>query len=229
MALPEPLETVFVGDPLPAALNEERDAINTLSGEVEQKISLPPGAMFGDLLRWNGDAWESTETRFLEGDGPPDGVVGAPIGSRYIDKTGAQGAIEWVKRANGDTNTGWFCVAGDTGLRNIAGLIDKGNGIINTAIVSRVGNTVDLYLDITMPSNRTATWSLFGGLPGFGPGFNRYAAMQDNNELATSKGSLVNTAGGVTLYGVIGAKRDRFTGTWSTRDPWPTVLPGVAY
>lgn len=221
-----PLDPVALDDPHVPAHNEERDAINSLEVAVGTKIPLPAGAQFGDLLRWNGDSWETTETRFLEGDGPPDGVVAAPIGSRYIDKTGAQGAIEWVKRANGDTNTGWFCVAGDTGVRDITALIDKGNGTINVAKVSRIGNTVDMYFDITMPSNRTATWQLFSALPGFGPGFNRYAAMQDNNELATSKGSLVNTAGGVTLYGVIGAKRDRFTGTWSTRDPWPTILPG---
>lgn len=229
MALPEPLATdLAVGDPLPAALNEERQAINDTVLEVEQRIPYPPGAVYGDLMWWNGDDWVSTETRFLEGDGPPDGVVAAPVGSRYIDKTGAQGAIEWVKRANGDTNTGWFCVAGDTGVRNITSLIDNGNGTVHDAKVSRIGNTVDMYLDITMPSNRTATWTLFTSLAGFGPGFLRFAAMQDNNELATSKGSQLTAAGGVILYGVIGGKRDRFNGTWSTRDPWPTVLPGVA-
>lgn len=228
MALPEPLSEVFVDDPHPEAHNEERDAINTLTDEMGNKISLPSGAAFGDLLRWNGDSWETTETRFLEGDGPPDGIVAAPVGSRYIDKVGSQGAIEWVKRAGADTNTGWFCVAGDTGIRDITSLIDKGNGTINAAKVSRIGNTVDMYLDITMPSNRTATWPLFASLSGFGPGFTRYAAMQDNSEAASSGGSQVNAAGGVTIYGVIGTKRDRFSGTWSTRDPWPTILPGSA-
>lgn len=228
MAIPAFLKQVFVGEPLPAALNEERDAINNLTDEVQTKIGLPTGAMFGDLLRWNGEAWETTETRFLEGDGPPDGRIGAPIGSRYIDKTGAQGAIEWVKRANGDTNTGWFCVAGDTGVRNIAALIDRGNAIVHTAYVSRVGNTVDMFLDLTMPSNKTANWSLFPSLPGFGPGYNRYAALQDNSEAASSGGTVVDTDGGVIIYGVVGGRRDRFTGTWSTRDPWPTVLPGAA-
>lgn len=228
MALPEPLEPVFVNDPLPAALNEERTAINSLSEEVTKRILLPGGLQTGDLLVWDGTQIVSTETRFLEGNGRPDGVVAAPPGSRYIDKTGADGAVEWVKRAGADSNVGWFCIAGDTLVRNIAALIDKGNGTVHAAYVSRVGNTVDMFLDLTMPSNKTATWTLFAALPGFGPGYNRLAALQDNNEAASSGGTALTTAGGVIIYGVQGGKRDRFTGTWTTRDPWPQPLPGAA-
>lgn len=221
------LPHVADGDPHAPAHNAERDAINDLSDRIDTKISLPPGAATGDLLRWDGVEWLTTETRFLEGDGPPDGVVSAPVGSRYIDKTGAQGAVEWVKRSGGVGNTGWICIAGDTGLRNIAGLIDKGNGTIWNATLSRVGQTVDIHIDATMPSNKTATWKMLGALPGFGPGYARYAALQDNNELASSGGSLVTAIGEMYLYGVVGAKRDRFTGTWSTHDAWPEILPGV--
>lgn len=228
MALPEPLDPVFVGDPLPAALNEERQAVNDLTQEVQTKISLPTGAAFGDLLRWNGSAWETTETRFLEGNGRPDGQVAAPIGSRYIDKMGAQGAVEWVKRAGGDTNTGWTCLAGDTGLRNIANLIDIGNGTVYNALVSRVGHVIDMHLDILTPSNRTSTWQLFASLAGFAPGYSRWAALQDFRESASTAGTLLQADGGVTIYGVVGNKRDRFAGTWTTRDPWPSVLPGSA-
>lgn len=222
------LDPVVAGDPHVPAHNEERDAINALQQGLDTKITLPAGAATGDLLRWSGVEWETTETRFLEGNGRPDGQVAAPVGSRYIDKIGAQGAVEWVKRAGGSTNVGWICIAGDTGVRDISALIDKGNGIINTAYVSRVGSVVDMFLDITMPSNKPATWVLFESLTGFSPGYYRYAALQDNNEQASSGGSAVHSDGGVTLYGIIGGKRDRFSGTWSTRDPWPSILPGIA-
>ncbi len=228
MALPEPLVPVFVGDPLPAALNAERQAINDLTGEVGTKISAPAGAMTGDLLRWDGTRWLTTDTRFLEGEGRPDGQVAAPIGSRYIDKVGAQGAVEWVKRAGGDTNVGWICIAGDTGLRNIAALIAKPAGaIVHLAYISRVGTVVDLTIDVTMP-NANGTWTLLSALSGFGPGYNRYAALQDNSEVANTGGSMVEADCGVLLYKTLAGKRDRFTGTWTTRDPWPTVLPGAA-
>lgn len=222
------LDPVFVGDPLPAALNEERQAINNVNVELDTKIPKPSGAMTGDLLRFDGVNWVTTETRFLEGDGRPDGKVAAPVGSRYIDKVGAQGAVEWVKRAGGDTNTGWICLAGDTGLRNIANLVDIGNGTVHTALVSRVGSVVDMMLDITMPSNRPEHWQPFTSLAGFGPGYDRFAGLQDNNERAAGSGTRVDADGGVMIYAIVGGKRDRFTGSWTTREPWPSVLPGSA-
>lgn len=228
MALPEPLNPVFVGDPLPAALNEEREAINDLADEVQTKIPLPTGAMFGDLLRWNGEAWETTETRFLEGNGRPDGRVGAPVGTRYIDKTGANGAVEWVKRAGGDSNTGWLCLAGDTGPRNIADLIDRGNGTIYSAILVRSAQIVELHIDVRMPSNKTATWTAITLPVGFRPQYNRYGGLSDNKEGADTKGTLVAGAGGVTFYGVVSGKRDRYSGNWITSDAWPATLPGSA-
>lgn len=228
MALPAPLNPVFVGDPLPAALNEERSATNDLIGEVQTKISLPSGAMFGDLLRWNGDSWETTETRFLEGEGRPDGVVAAPIGSRYIDKIGAQGAVEWVKRAGGDTNTGWICLAGDTGPRNIATLVDKGNGTLHNAILVRSAQIVELHIDILMPSDRTGTWTALSLPAGFRPQYNRYGGLTDNKEGADTRGTQVAADGRIIFYGVQGGKRDRYSGNWITADAWPSVLPGTA-
>lgn len=223
-----PLDPVSSGDPHVPAHNAERDAINALEIEVDTKISLPPGAATGDLLRWDGTQWLTTETRFFEGEGRPDGVVAAPVGSRYIDKLGAQGAVEWSKKAGGDTAFGWFCLAGDTGRRNIASLFTVGNGIIHSAFVSRVGHVVDLWFDITMPSNMTGTVQVLAALPGFSPGYIRYAALQDNKENASTNGTQVQADGGVTIYGVQGGKRDRFSGVWTTRDPWPSTLPGSA-
>ncbi len=98
-----------------AALNEQRTAINTLQNTMVEKISMPAGAATGDLLRWSGIEWETTETRFLEGNGAPNGVVSAPLGSRYIDKLATLGQVEWVKATGGGGNTGWIVLAGDSG------------------------------------------------------------------------------------------------------------------
>ena len=223
------LDPVSSGDPHVPAHNAERDAINDLENEVNARIPFPSGAATGDLLRWDGTQWLTTQTRFFEGNGRPDGVVAAPVGSRYVDKVGAQGAVEWSKKAGGDTAFGWFCLAGDTGRRDIRSLFTVGNGTIHSAYVSRVGHVVDMWFDVTMPSNMgTADVQLLPALPGFSPGYGRYAALQDNKENACTKGTMIHPDGGVSVFGVVGGKRDKFSGIWSTRDPWPTSLPGAA-
>lgn len=227
MALPEPLDPVFVGDPLPAALNEERTAINDLTGEVRGRIPLPSGAMFGDLLVWDGDKWVSTETRFLEGNGRPDGQVAAPVGSRYIDKTGAQGAVEWVKRAGGDTNTGWICLAGDTGRRNIASTILTRTGtVVHSASLIRSGQIVQMYVDITMPTNTANPYRIYDLPAGFRPMVDLYGGLADNKEGADTGGTLVAMGGGINIYNIVAGKRDRYNGVWATQDAWPSTLPG---
>lgn len=226
MVLPEPLETVFVGDPLPARLNEERDAITLLDGAVDDRIPFPPGAQTGDLLRWNGITWETTETRFFEGIGRPDGQVAAPVGSRYIDKEGQDGAVEWIKRV-GDLNTGWICLAGQTGRRDISALIKKRTGtVVNAAYLIRINYVVELYVDITMPNSSTSPYNILDLPTGFRPIYTKYGALTDNKEGADTGGTSIATDGEVNVYNPVPGKRDRYSGTWLTEEPWPTVLPG---
>ena len=221
------LDPVAQGDPHVPAHNEEREAINNLQTALESKITLPAGAATGDLLRWDGVEWVTTETRFFEGNGRPDGVFAAPVGSRYIDKTAQQGAVEWVKRTGGDSNTGWLCLAGDTGLRNISSLLAKPNGaVVNTAYVRRVGSVVDIYLDVKMPSGG-ATWNPISAIPGFGPGYSRLGAFTPYLGTANA-GNAIDNDGGIFLYGPVAGKQDRFAATFLTPDPWPVTLPGVA-
>lgn len=136
--------------------------------------------------------------------------------------------MEWIKLSGLPTdNTGWLLLAGDTGWRNVAGSLTlRSNGAGHVALLRRVNNVVDLYLDLTNPTNTTSPWSPIVLPPGFRPGFTRHGAMQDNKE-----GAAVSTAvlsdGTVNLYTLTSAKRDRYNGTWTTEDPWPTELPGV--
>ena len=51
--------------------------------------------------------------RYLEGTGFPEGVVTAPVGTRYTDTAATNGAIEWIK-ATGTGATGWRVTYGDT-------------------------------------------------------------------------------------------------------------------
>ena len=110
-----PLDPVALDDPHVPAHNEERDAINTLQTQMSGKITLPAGAATGDLLRFDGEQWVTTDTRYFEGEGNPNGVLAAPVGSRYIDKVATFGAVEWVKSTGGDSNQGWFTLSGDSG------------------------------------------------------------------------------------------------------------------
>jgi hypothetical protein len=78
-----------------------------------------------------------------------------------------------------------------------------------------------------MPSAAPNPWVLFTALAGFGPGFTRYAALQDNSEAASS-GTIVDPDGGVSILKTVAGKRDRYAGTWLTPYAWPDVLPGTA-
>lgn len=224
-----PLEHKSTNDPHVAAHNEERDAINALELEVEARIEKPTTPHTGELLRFDGSNWVPSLTRLFEGTGSPNGVVAAPIGSRYVDTEADSGAIEWIKDSGLPTdNTGWILSAyADTGWRNISSFVDKrGTAVVNSAMLRRVNDTVDLYLDMKMPTNTASPWSVLTLPVGFRPSFSRYGAMQDNNEAAAASTRV--TAGGVVeLYTIVSAKTDRFNGTWTTTDAWPSVLPGI--
>jgi hypothetical protein len=224
-----PLGPVAEGDPHVPAHNAERDAINALEVSVGDRIPFPPGAATGDLLRWDGTQWLTTETRFFEGEGRPDGNFAAPVGSRYIDKIAQQGAVEWVKRFGGDSADGWLCLAGQTGPRNVSAQIDRRtNGVIHAAHLVRSGQMVEFYIDITMPSDRTSPYTLYTLPIGFRPTASRYGALGDNKEGADTGGTLVNANGAVQILAPVNAKRDRYFGNWITDEPWPAALPGTA-
>lgn len=223
-----PLQPVSEGDPHVPAHNSERDAINSLEVSVQSRIPFPTGAFTGDLLRYDGVNWVTTETRFFEGEGRPDGVFAAPVGSRYIDKLGQQGAVEWVKRAGADSNQGWMCIAGDTGPRNVAEMVDKRvNGTIYNAVLIRVGQVVEFHIDIKMPTNVTSPYLLLTLPSGFCPQYDRYGGISDNKEGADTGGTLVAADGRVQIFVPVSAKRDRYSGNWLTSNAWPTSLPGL--
>lgn len=61
-----------------------------------------------------GSAWLNLTP--IYGTGMPNGVVSAPVGSKYIDTNATNGAVEWVK-SSGTGNTGWVVSVGRKVLR----------------------------------------------------------------------------------------------------------------
>lgn len=224
-----PLPMKSEGDPHVAGHNEERAAINQLEEDVAARIIKPPNPAVGSILRWDGSNWVLAPIRLFFGTGSPEGSIAAPIGSRYVDTTPDSGAVEWIKRTGLSTdNTGWILsVYADTGWRNVsASLSMRSNGIVHSAQIRRTNDVVDVYFDLTMPTNETAPFNFYDFPLGFRPSFSRYGALQDNKEGATTS-TQVETDGSANLFGLVGGKRDRYNGSWTTDDPWPAVLPGV--
>lgn len=223
------LDPVSSGDPHVPAHNAERDAINQLQTDMDGKIPFPTGAAYGDLFWFDGTNWVTTDTRFLEGDGRPEGLVAGPVGSRYVNKTPDEGGVMWVKTTGGDSTTGWVCVAGSTGKRDITNMIALRNtGVVNSAVLTRINNSVELYIDIRMPNNDDSPYTLLTLPPGFRPQYNIYGALTDNKEGADLKGTAVLSGGVVNIYSPVAGKADKYHGTWLTMDAWPTSLPGSA-
>lgn len=223
------LEPVSTGDPHVAAHNEERDAINANTDELDNKIDKPTVPTIGSLLRYNGTNWVESVSRLFEGNGQPEGNVAAPIGSRYVDLNSSQGAVEWLKANGIDTsNTGWILLAGDTGWRNVESLVNKRTTAhVTAALLRRVNMTVDLYLDMEMPENDASPYPVLDLPIGFCPDFTRYGGLQQNNENAAGSTS-VGAGGTVDLYNIVSGRTDRWNGQWLTSRAWPSSLPGTA-
>ena len=74
----------------------------------------------------------------LRGNGMPEGVVSAPVGTTYVDEKVTNGALKWIKRS-GTGNTGWDLLIGDTGWRTLRIASGLGNSYIK---VRRINNQV---------------------------------------------------------------------------------------
>lgn len=223
------LPNVSSGQPHVAAHNAERAAINALEQEVDTKISLPSNPNVGSLLRFDGTQWVKSATRLFEGNGSPEGVVAAPIGSRYVQLDAAGGALEYIKKTGADTsNTGWVLSAfADTGWRNVLAQVSAGGSAEKfVANIRRYGNVVDAYFDLQTPA-ANGNWDFYTLPLGFRPDFSRYGGLADNKENAITS-SFVSVSGLCRLTTIKGSWRDRYNGSWLTSDPFPTTLPGSA-
>ena len=96
----------------------------------------------------------------LRGNGMPEGVVSAPVGTTYVDEKVTNGALKWIKRS-GTGNTGWDLLIGDTGWRTLRIASGLGNSYIK---VRRINNQVHYQFG-------GLQWGWFGILRRNAPGY----------------------------------------------------------
>ncbi|MCW2498129.1 hypothetical protein [Jatrophihabitans sp.] len=106
----------------------------------------------------------------IVGRGFPEGVVQADPGARYRDIDCTNGAIYWTKMFEQDTKTGWVCTVGDTGLRDLTGMLV--NGWTGSITVKRTDAGVWVSYHNVDPIDAT-DWQVLDafGPPGGGEGF----------------------------------------------------------
>jgi hypothetical protein len=174
--------------------------------------------------------------RYLEGSGFPEGVVPAPVGTRYIDTAATAGAVEWIKTGGGFGATGWKVKYGDTGVRDLQATADwdfttATNDGTQRFYLRRIGAMVWTKISFralvqqptqrflcTMPADfRPWTTEAFGATNG--SNFDRY---QGGITIAATTG-VINVAPA--------AAGQLFTVTCvypaHTSSLWPATLPGV--
>ena len=176
------------------------------------------------------------------GTGSPEGVVTAPVGTYYTDTALTNGAMRWAKKT-GTGNTGWQCIEGDTGWRDVTSLLTadwQKTTLYGRCHIRRVNSTVTMQFRIT---TATAGLSLVMILP---TGFivdtggaelmqlgaqARYANSADYNSALTG----INSGfyiGGTGAWLRCSPTPAAYTWTWEGTFPaagaWPTSLPGAA-
>lgn len=163
---------------------------------------------------------------YSSGTGFPEGVVAAPIGSKYIDTAATNGAIEWTKKS-GTGSTGWVVSVGDTGRRRIT--VTDGTFTYPNIFLRRVGNMIHFSFFDGINSEHTF---LAGSIPaGFSPADTgaRYrvpfAIYGDGTNAVRTWGSI---AGNGSIYISGNTSVARGIADYLTSDAWPTTLPGTA-
>lgn len=177
------------------------------------------------------------------GIGSPDGVVVAPIGSRYTDTAATSGAITWIKASRSDAY-GWRVDVGDTGWRRyVAPLLDVASGEYG---LRRIGDRVYFRAVNAVLVAGTGAAYFFDGTRGMGlpVGFRGPSSFQDrtmqaiglqSNAIDRQWISAFSTSA-VIWAGTNGAGPSGTRPTsglagaisWLTEDSWPAGLPGTA-
>lgn len=220
-------------------------------GEAVQTIQLPPPSGPERVVGWDyeqarpgwypipkGDPGNPTAFE-LRGTGMPNGTVTADPGTYYTDSAGTNGAWRWLKKS-GTGNTGWVCLIGDTGWRDISNQLPAGrekSSSNGACAIRRMGDQVYIEMNLNITSSASPTILLlpsgFGVLSG-GPNVRRplrmWRSTSANHVLPSIPDEVIymNSSGyiaagsNLTVPGTVAA-----SGLWLTDSPWPTTLPGV--
>lgn len=175
-----------------------------------------------------------------DGTGSPEGVVTAPVGTIYRDTAATNGAILWIK-ASGSGNTGWRVAYGDTGVRDVsAGLTFDFDldSVAGTCHLRRINERVTADLRLKIKSGSVSgTLNVYKKIIALPSGFRHYTytalgAAYVQAVVGTISGESDVTEIGARVYSgsanwASGAQVNA-QASWTTRDAWPTSLPGSA-
>ena len=168
----------------------------------------------------------ANDVAMIAGNGMPNGVVLAPVGSTYIDKDATNGAIRWVKKT-GARNTGWVVDYGDTGWRNITPNPLPANIKSTSCKIRRVNDMVELAIGYTEIIS-VAEVVYINPLPqGFQPTPGIFITGESTGPGTSRSGGVSVDGSRVRLQASIGQYRTAYI-TYSTHQPYPTQLPGTA-
>ncbi|HQD84975.1 MAG TPA: hypothetical protein PK929_18190 [Quisquiliibacterium sp.] len=162
------------------------------------------------------------------GTGSPEGVVTAPVGTYYTDTAITNGAMRWAKKT-GTGNTGWKCIEGDTGWRDLStGLLNGWAGAAGSVLIKRTPDQIHLLLENLGGASATATAIL--ALPvGFRSIQARTMRPMVHNAAGAVQRLLAFETGAVNFNGTVPQALPLYGYTaWPAASTWPTTLPGVA-
>ena len=114
------LNIAYDDSALKTRLNDLENRPQIDVSEFAKKSEVPTAESVMDLTQKFGE--HDNKIQILEakvgyevhGNGMPNGVVEAPIGTTYVDTAKTNGALKWIKTTDGG-NQGWKVVEGDTG------------------------------------------------------------------------------------------------------------------
>lgn len=168
----------------------------------------------------------SDGTGTLYGSASPEGSVTAMVGTEFVDVNATNGAVKWIK-ATGAGNTGWKVAYGDTGVRNLDSLALNGAVPYGTEgfRVRRFNDTVHLALSIGYTDWVTGT-DFMTNPAGFRSALSGYMPPP----YSTPAGVTITggTSAAYKLHATGSNTAVRFQWTFTTREAWPTSLPGTA-
>ena len=121
-------------------------------------------------------------------------------------------------------------IYGNTGWRDISRFVP--DYISGALLIKRENNTTWLRFENLRAADQTTTWSIWSGLIPAGFRFNEsgynYHPLAPQSASYAPGPMRTDRYGGITVYLAQGGKIMQGTVSWSTGEPWPTTLPGVA-
>ena len=168
-------------------------------------------------------AFFSTASPTISDTGSPEGVVTAAVGTYYTDTALTNGAMCWAKKT-GTGNTGWVCIEGDTGWRDISSLLV--NGWTGSAYVKRTAEVLTLELEGVSGSAATATTVLT--LPVGFRVVTRGSRLLYHTTAPALKRFILDAAGALTFVGGVPEASTVYgQGFAPPAAPWAATLPGT--